>query len=153
MMCIRPYRTMENVAEGVVINFVEISKMVVAQESLRRLAVVVNDSQDAITLQDLAGRILAWNPAAQRMYGWSEPEALAMNIRELIPEGLRQEALAKVQQLISAETLESYHTKRLTKDGTSLAVWITSTPLLNKAGEVYAIATTERCQSQNHYDK
>lgn len=146
LMCIRPYRTMENVAEGVVINFVEISKMVAAQDSLRRLAVIVNDSQDAITLSDLAGRILAWNPAACKMYGWSEAEALAMNIRELIPEGLRKEAQAKVQQLIHTETLESYQTQRRTKEGKDLTVWINATPLLNKTGEVYAIATTERNQ-------
>jgi PAS domain S-box-containing protein len=46
---------------------------------LRRLAVVVRDAHDAITVQDLDGRILAWNPGAERMYGWSEAEALAMN--------------------------------------------------------------------------
>ena len=45
-----------------------------------------------IIVQDLDGRILAWNPAAERMYGWSEPEALTMNIRDLIPEELREEA-------------------------------------------------------------
>ena len=64
-------------------------------EALRRLAVVVRDAHDAITVQDLEGRILAWNPGAERMYGWSEAEALAMNIRDLIPEGLREEALAR----------------------------------------------------------
>ena len=48
-------------------------------------------------MQDLEGRILAWNPAAERMYGWSEAEALTMNIRDLIPEGQREEALAVMQ--------------------------------------------------------
>jgi two-component system CheB/CheR fusion protein len=144
MMDIRPYRTMENVPEGVVINFIEISKMIAAQESLRRLAVVVNDSADAITMRDLAGRILAWNPAAHRMYGWSEPEALAMNIRELIPASLRPEALIKVQQLSQAESLEPYQTQRLTKDGKILTVSIIATALHNQAGEVYAISCTER---------
>ena len=47
----------------------------------------------------LEGRILAWNPGAERMYGWSEAEALAMNIRDLIPEGRREEALAVLRQL------------------------------------------------------
>lgn len=146
LMSIRPYRTLENVAEGAVINFVEITKMVEAQESLRRLGVVVNDSHDAITLQDLAGRIMAWNPAAQKMYGWTEPEALAMNIRELIPEDLRKEAMGKVKQLIQSEVLQPYQTQRLTKNGQSLSVCITATALLDKDGQVYAIATTERSQ-------
>jgi len=152
LMSIRPYRTLENVPEGVVINFIEVTKMVAAQESLRRLAVVVNDAHDAITMQDLAGRIRAWNPAAQRMYGWSESEALAMNIRELIPKNLREDELAKVQQLILAETLSSYQSQRLTKDGKSFRVWITATALLDKAGQVYAIATTERHQGLGGHD-
>ena len=66
---------------------------------LLRLAVVVRDAHDAISVQDLNGCILAWNPGAVRMYGWSEAQALAMNVRDRIPEGLREGALAKLQQL------------------------------------------------------
>ncbi len=114
LLRIRPYRTLENVIEGAVITFTEITEMKKAQaalresEALRRLAVVVRDAHDAILVQDLEGRILAWNPGAERMYGWSEAEALAMNIRDLIPEGQREEALAIVKQLARAEVLEPY---------------------------------------------
>jgi PAS domain-containing protein len=48
--------------------------------SARRMATVVRDSNDAITIQDFAGRITAWNHGAELMYGYSEAEALAMNI-------------------------------------------------------------------------
>jgi two-component system CheB/CheR fusion protein len=95
LMRIQPYRTTENVIEGAVISFVDISEMQQMRESLQkanelsRMAVVVNDSHDAITVQDMNGRTLACNPAAVRIYGWSEAEALEMNIRERIPEGLR----------------------------------------------------------------
>ena len=105
LLRIRPYRTLENVIEGAVITFTDITEMKKAQaalresEALRRLAVVVRDAHDAVLVQDLEGRILAWNPGAERMYGWSEAEALAMNIRDLIPEGQREEALAMVKQL------------------------------------------------------
>lgn len=78
------------------------------------------------------------------MYGWSETEALVMNVRDRIPEGLREEALAKLHQLSRAEILEPYRTKRITKDGNVVEVWMTSTALLNEAGQMYAIATTER---------
>ncbi len=102
MMRIQPYRTLDNVIEGAVLTFVDISEMKRAGEALRkandllRLAVVVRDSVDAILVQDLEGRILAWNPGAERMYGWSEAEALKLNIRDLIPESMRQEALGVV---------------------------------------------------------
>jgi two-component system CheB/CheR fusion protein len=141
---------MENVIEGAVITFTEITEMRNVQaalresEALRRLAVVVRDAHDAILVQDLEGRILAWNPGAERMYGWNEAEALAMNIRDLIPEGQREASLAMVKQLARAEVLEPYHSQRIAKDGRILEVWLTATALMNQTGEAYAIATTER---------
>ena len=159
LLRIRPYRTLENVIEGAVITFTEITEMRNAQaalresEALRRLAVVVRDTHDAVLVQGLEGRILAWNPAAKRMYGWSEVEALAMNIRDLIPEGQQEASLAMVKQLARAEVLEPYHTERIAKDGQIVEVWLTATALLSEAGETYAIATTEREISDQNADE
>jgi two-component system CheB/CheR fusion protein len=149
-MHILPYRTLDNVIEGAVITFVDITDMVRTREALHkanellRLAVVVRDAHDAITVQDLTGRIIAWNPGAVRMYGWTEVEALDMNVRDRIPKALHESALARVHQLSQAETLEPYQTQRLAKDGSVKEVSLTSTALLNEAGHMYAIATTER---------
>jgi len=154
-MRIMPYRTLENVIEGAVITFVEITEAVQTREALRkanndltRLAVVVRDASDAITVQDLEGRILAWNEGAVRIYGWSEAEALKMNARDRIPVGLRNESLAKVDQLSHAQILAPYRTQRIAKDGAVLEVSMISTALLNKEGHVYGIATTERVMGQ-----
>jgi two-component system CheB/CheR fusion protein len=121
-----------------------------AREALRkaneqlRLAVVVRDATDAITVQDLEGRTIAWNPGAQRLYGWSETEALSMKVQDRIPEGLREGALETLRQLARAEVIEPYLTRRITKDGEILEVSIISTALVNESGAMYAIATTER---------
>jgi two-component system CheB/CheR fusion protein len=144
LLRIRPYRTLENVIEGAVLTFFDITEITRAREALRRLAVVVWDASDAITVQDLEGHILAWNPAAERMYGWSEAEALAMNIHDLITEKQREDALTVVQQLARAEVLAPYRAQRLAKDGRIVEVWLTATALVNETGEIYAIATTER---------
>ena len=150
LLRIRPYRTLENVIMGAVITFIEITEMkrmkeiLKDTESMRRLAMVVHDSSDAITLQDLEGRILAWNPKAESVYGWSEAEALTINISSLIPESQKEEELATLNKLIRAEVLEPYSTQRLAKDGRIVEVWLTATSLVNETGEVYAIATTER---------
>jgi len=150
LLRIWPYRTLENVIEGAVITFTEATEMKKAKaalqesEGLRRLAVLVRDAHDAITVQDLEGRILAWNPGAERMYGWSEAEALAMNIRDLIPEDRQEEALAMVRQQSRAEVLEPYRMPRIAKDGRIVEIWLTATALVNDSGSVYAIATTER---------
>jgi len=147
---ILPYRTLDNVIEGAVITFTEITERVrateatVAANALLRLAVVVRDAQDAITVQDLTGRITAWNPGAVRMYGWSEPEALCMNTSDRIPEPLREKAIARVHELSQARVLEPCITHRIAKDGSLLEVSLTSTALVDTAGKMYAIATTER---------
>ena len=149
-MRIQPYRTLNNSIEGAVLTFVDITARKRMERELHkankllRLAVVVRDSNDAITVQDLDGRTLAWNPGAERLYGWSEAEALAMNVHERIPEGQRENAVAMLTQLSRSEILAAYATERLTKDGSSLAVSIISTALSGEDGEVYAIATTER---------
>ena len=149
-MRIVPYRTLDNVIEGVVITFMDIMEIKKSQEALRkandllRLAVVVRDSHDAVTVQDLDGRIIAWNTAAERIYGWSEAEALKMNIRDTIAENLRDAALDKIKQLVNSDVLEPYQVKRIAKDGHVVDVLLTASALLDKAGKIYAIATTER---------
>ncbi len=110
LLRIRPYRTLENVIMGAVITFTNITKIKLADEimknfeSMHRLAIVVHDSSDAITLQNLEGHITAWNPMAERIYGWSEAEALTMNISSLIPESQKEEELATLNKLIRAES-------------------------------------------------
>ena len=150
LLRIRPYRTLENVIEGAVITFTEISVMKRAQaalrdsEALRRLAVVVRDARDAILVQDMTGRIVAWNPGAERMYGWSEADALAMNFRDLMPESEREQALAAVRQQCQTGLLEPQRQQRIAKDGRTIQVSVIVSSLVNDVGEMYAIATTER---------
>jgi len=147
---IRPYRTLENVIDGAVITFTEITEIKNAQAvlqesaSLRRLALVVHDSNDAVTVLDLTGRLLAWNPGAVRIYGWSEAEALKLNIGDMVPENIRLQALTRLRELIQAKDLSPYRTQKITKDGRIVEVWITASALVNEAGKVYAISTTER---------
>jgi two-component system CheB/CheR fusion protein len=150
LLRIRPYRTLENVIDGAVITFFDISEMKRARElmqeseTLRRLAALMTDSRDAIIVQSLDGKILAWNPGAVRLFGWNESEALQMNVRELIPEAGRDQALAIVHQLSNAAILQPYHMERVAKDGRIVNVSLTATALVNESASAYAIATTER---------
>jgi two-component system CheB/CheR fusion protein len=151
LLRILPYRTLDNVIEGAVITFVEISALRRTQDELReanqqllRMAVVVRDANDAVTVIDLSGRILAWNPAATRIYGWTEAEALQLNNVDRVPATQRQNIAARVRELMQARTLAPYRDQRLAKDGRQIDVWITATALVNEQGEVYAVATTER---------
>jgi two-component system CheB/CheR fusion protein len=150
LLRIRPYRTLENVIEGAVITFMEITEQKRAQavllehESLRRMSAVMRDARDAITVQDLDGRILAWNRGATALYGWTEAEALEMNIRALVPEEARDAASAVIHRLIRAEVIEPFHAQRLTKAAKLVDISLTATALVNELGDVYAVFTTER---------
>jgi two-component system CheB/CheR fusion protein len=143
-MRILPYRTVENVIDGVVITFVDIDKLKQTEANLRRLATVVTDSNDAITVRDMDGRITAWNKGAQNMYGYTEAEALMMNVAEIVPEDKRQQALDLIKQIKTGKPVKSLETKRVTKDGRILDVWLTATKLVDNKGDVIAVATTER---------
>ena len=136
--------------EGAVITFSDITETKKARQmlhesaTLRRLAVVVTDSRDAILVQDLDGRIPCWNPGATQMYGWSEAEALTMNVRALLPQAGRDEALAVVRQLCRAEVVQPYAAERIARDGRIVRVSLTATALVDASGAIYAVATTER---------
>lgn len=159
-MRIQPYRTLDNVIEGAVITFADVTVLKQTEAALRqsandllRLAVVVRDSHDAITVQDLDGRILAWNPGAVRMYGWSEAEALQLNARERIPQGLREDALRTLSHLSQAKLIEPYRTQRLNRQGEIVEVSVTSTALIDAKGDTYAIATTERALHGDQHEQ
>lgn len=152
LMRIQPYRTLENVIEGAVVSFIDITEMVKMRAALAlaneraRLAVVVHDTYDAITVQDMDGRMIAWNPAAERMYGWTEDEALQLNVSARILPNRQKEELEKLVQLSQSVVIEPYRTQRIAKNGSLVDVWMTSTALFNSQGKMYAIATTERAE-------
>ncbi len=147
---IRPYRTLENVIEGGVITFSDVSDLKRAELALEqanqmaRLAVVVRDAFDAITMSDLDGRILAWNPSAERLYGWTKAQALKMNLSDRVPPALRKEAMGQLAQLRAGKVFEMQQTQRLTQSGEVVNIWLLTTALVNETGTIYAVATTER---------
>lgn len=113
-------------------------------ENLRRMATVVRDSNDAITIQDFEGRITAWNRGAGLMYGYSEAEALLTNIDRLTTPGKVEEQRDFTRRLVAGEAITSFETQRVTKDGRILDVWLTVTKLMDDAGVPIGIASTER---------
>jgi two-component system CheB/CheR fusion protein len=147
---IRPYRTLDNVIEGAVITFTNIDDIKQAEAALAqanrltRLAVVIHDAIDAIIMSDLDGKVLAWNPAAERMYGWTEAQALQLTIQQRVPEALIEASMLRLRQLCQAQVLGPLETQRLTRSGTVLNVSLIATALMDAKGVVYAISTTER---------
>jgi PAS domain S-box-containing protein len=120
------------------------NRLIDKKDYFQRLATVLSDSYDAITVQDLEGRILAWNRGAELMYGFGEDEATQINIMNIIPSEKKVEADALMIDLFKKKNLPPFETQRTTKDGRTIDVWLTATALLDDEGQPYAIATTER---------
>jgi len=142
-MCVRPYRTLANVIDGVVVTFEDITEFKEAAE-LRRLAIVVRDSNDAITLLDTKGQIISWNRGAENMYGYSEAEALKMNIADIVPPERIEETVDFTERAFRGELIPSFETKRLCKEGRIVDVWLTATLVSDDKQTAGYIATTER---------
>jgi len=142
-MRMAPYRTVDNKIDGIVLTFMDITEIKYA-EKLGRLATVVADSNDAVTVQNLDGAILAWNKSAEAIYGYKEAEALKMNVFQMVPDEKRQEAIDMITKIKSGNEVTPFKTKRIAKDGHLLDVLLTATRLLDKSGNITAIATTER---------
>jgi len=115
-----------------------------ASHVMELLAAVVSGSSEAIIVHDLEGKIIAWNSGAQRIYGYNEDEALKINIKNLIPEDSRHEHDAIIEKIRAGEEIKSLQTRRVSKEGRIIDVWMTISPLRNREKEVFALATFER---------
>jgi two-component system CheB/CheR fusion protein len=129
---------------GAVITWTDITHVKRLDERARRLAAVVQDSNDAVTVFDRKGRFLAWNEAAIKIYGYSETEALRMSVSDLLPPGARQDHLDFIQHALHNEASHSYETRRVAKDGRVIDIWLTMSMLRDDVGNVTGVASTER---------
>jgi chemotaxis methyl-accepting protein methylase/PAS domain-containing protein len=84
---VQVYRAAGAGAGGVVVTFVDITQQIESDAQLRRFAAMLRDSADAIVVMDFGGRIVAWNRGAQRLYGYTQGEALQLNVRDLMTGG------------------------------------------------------------------
>lgn len=139
-----PYRTIQNVIDGVVITLDDITRMKKIENQLRHAAAMLTENMDAMTLQKFDGKILAWNKGAQNLYGYTEEEALKMNIFDTIPEGNKQETLTFIHQLEKGKQIAPFKTQRKSKDGRILDILLTATLFKDGSGKPEGIATTER---------
>jgi PAS domain S-box-containing protein len=108
------------------------------------LASIVESSDDAIIGKRPDGTIMSWNPAAERIYGYSREEAVGRSIGILVPpestEGLNT-VLARIAHL---EHIEHYETVRVRKDGQRIHVAVTISPIRDRTGRVVGASTVSR---------
>ena len=110
----------------------------------RRLAAVIESSDDAIITKNLDSIITSWNRAAERMFGYTEAEAIGRSIRILIPENLQSEEDMVLAKIRAGEAVEHYETTRQRKDGSLLSISLTVSPIRDDEGVVVGASKIAR---------
>jgi PAS domain S-box-containing protein len=121
------------------------------------LAAIVASSGEAIKSYDFDGRILSWNPAAERLFGYTAEEALGQNILMLVPDDRRDELAHKLAAVRAGEEVR-IETYRRRKDGSLVEVSLNASPIRDAQGRVIAVSSlvheiTPRKQAQRALER
>jgi diguanylate cyclase (GGDEF)-like protein/PAS domain S-box-containing protein len=136
-----------NTDDGMLISVVigDVSQRKTAEAQTARLAAIVQSSDDAIIAKTLAGSITSWNPAAERMYGYSTAEALGQHINLLCTSSEQEHEIARMlQRVAGGQRIDHFETTRGCKDGRAIDVSVTISPIRNTDGKVDGASTVAR---------
>lgn len=109
-----------------------------------KLAAIVEFSDDAIISKDINGIITSWNHGAEHLFGYTAGEAVGKSVTMLIPEERLDEEPEILERIRRGERIVHYETVRRRKDGTSLEISLTVSPLRNERGEIIGASKIAR---------
>jgi len=104
----------------------------------------VESSDDAILTKTLDGIITGWNPAAERLYGYTQAEAVGQNIDIIVPKEMRKEIHSILERLRSGGRVVHHETVRVGKDGKLIHVSLTVSPVKLPSGELIGASAIAR---------
>jgi PAS domain S-box-containing protein len=122
----------------------DVSESTKAREVAGRLAAIVESTDDAIISKTLDGIITSWNPAAERLFGYSSQEVIGKPMLLLVPPELQQEERDILARIAKGERIEHFETRRVCKPGNQIDVAVTVSPLRDSSGRVIGASTIAR---------
>jgi PAS domain S-box-containing protein len=114
----------------------------------QRMAAIVEYSDDAIVSRMLDGTITSWNPAAERMFGYSSAEMVGKPISLLTPEDRAGERISILAKISAGHPVKNFETTRIRKDGTVFPVSLTISPILDEKDTVVGASVIYRDVSE-----
>ena len=120
-----------------------------AEEKIKRLANIVESSDDAIVTESFDGIITSWNKGAEQIYGYLAEEVLGKNFSILEPDNLKGEIKQFSEKIKQGKKIQHYETLRLKKDGTIINVSVTLSPVFGASGEPVALSAIVRDITEN----
>jgi len=118
-------------------------------ERERLFSAVVESSNDAIITKTLDGTVTAWNRAAERLFGFSAAETVGHHVSMIVPSERRDEMADILGRIGQGEIIEHYETVRTHKDGRSVDVSLTVSPLRSATGEIIGASKIARDITEN----
>jgi PAS domain S-box-containing protein len=122
----------------------DMSEQKQTEEVRARLAAIVHSSDDAIISKTLDGKILTWNPAAERLFGYSAQEAVGKPMMMLIPPERRTEEPAILTRIADGGRVDHFETVRVRKDGRRIDVSVSISPIKDSQGKIVAASKIAR---------
>jgi PAS domain S-box-containing protein len=139
-----PIRDNEGHIHGVVLIFRDVTERRRAADIQRRLAAIVESSDDAIVGKSLDGLITSWNEGAERLYGYAADEIIGRPFSVLIPPDRPKEVAATVARLRRGERAEHFETVRRRKDGRLIDVAVSYSPIKDADGRLVGTSVIGR---------
>ena len=108
------------------------------------LASIVESCDDAIIGKTLDGTVVSWNAGAEHIYGYTAEEMIGRSVSTLIPAYRPNELPEILEKITRGERVDAFETVRLRKDGTSVEVSITISPIRDATGQVVGASAVAR---------
>ena len=129
---------------GVVLVFRDVTHRRGAEAVQARLAAIVESSDDAIVGTRLDGVITSWNAGAQRIFGYVDEEIVGRSIDVLVSADRRDEVVELLAKLQRGEQINQFESVQITKDGRSIDVSLTLSPIRNSSGRIIGASKIAR---------
>jgi PAS domain S-box-containing protein len=122
----------------------QIAERARAEEVRERLAAMIESSDDAIISKTLDGTITAWNPGAEKLFGYSSSEAVGQPMQMLLPPERADEESGILARIGRGERVEHFETVRVRKNGKKIDISATISPIKDSSGAIVGASKIAR---------
>jgi PAS domain S-box-containing protein len=141
---VAPFYDRRGQCAGTMTMLVDVSERKRMEETRQWLAAIVESSEDAIIGKALDGTITSWNRAAERIYDYPAAEVVGRSIRILLPPGRPHEIDGILERISRGGQVDHFETVRVRKDGRSIDVSLTISPVRDADGRVVGASAIAR---------
>jgi PAS domain S-box-containing protein len=135
-----PVRDKEGSVVGVIVMARDITETKRRDENIKTLAAIVENSGDAIVSRTMDGIVSSWNPAAERMFGYTASEIIGKPLKVIFPPDRFEEEDEKISGFSKGDITIQFETVRIRKNGQRFDASVTISPIKDSDGKVVGVS-------------